>query len=174
MDQLLDIGELVQQNKKQEQNRLGIFESQLAICHNLIKRHNKNRIREMEYTIPTMVLGKPKFDVDVLRRYLIHHLEDNGLLIRVLDRYNIYISWKETDIDLTKFMKRKREIEKRNNNLYLVDQVAPPMDQRKIELMKFRQDRQRQLKEEREQRFAYQRARMPQQEGDFRDYVRRY
>ena len=52
MNQLLDIDELISENKRQENNRLDLFESILTQCHALIKRNNKERIRDMHYKVP--------------------------------------------------------------------------------------------------------------------------
>jgi len=174
MDQLLDIDELVADNKKQESNRLGVFESILAQCHGLIKRNNKDRIREMYYNIPAFVFGKPKYDIDVLRNYLVHHLRDNGLRVDIVDRYHLYISWKETDIDLSKYLHRKTLIHNRHSSLYMVPSSAPPISKDRIEMMKFRQERQRQLQEERQQRFELQKSRIPLPEMDFSSFIKKY
>jgi hypothetical protein len=170
MDHILDIDEIVSENKKQEHTRLGLFESMLLRCHSLIKRHNKERIREMEYTIPAFVYGKPKYDIDVLRNYLVHHLKDNGLRVDVLDRYHLYISWKETDIDLARYIHRKTLIANRNRSIYMVDDTEAALPPSKVEMMKFRQDRQRELQRDREGRFAMQRQRKP--DSMFGDYLR--
>lgn len=175
MDQLLDIDGLVQENKRQESNRLGIFESVLVKCHSLIKRYNKNRIRDMEYTIPTFILGKPKFNMDILRNYLVHHLRDNGLKVEVLSPCLLYISWKEEDIDLSKYMHRKVLIDNRHSSLYMIDSVSQPMDHDRMNMLKFRQDKQRQLIAERQQRFELQKNNMPPvPDMSYGDYLKRF
>ena len=165
MEQILDIEELIGENKRQENNRLSVFEAILARCHKLIQKNNKERIRDMYYTIPAFVLGKPKYNVDVLRNYLVWHLKDNGLRVDILDRYHLYISWKETDIDLERYMNRRTLIENRSN---LLDHPAGPSQpaitsdvRDRFQMMKYRQERQRQIQEERQGRFDKQRARLP-------------
>jgi hypothetical protein len=176
MNQILDVETLVQENKRQENNRLSLFESILVQCHNLITRHNKNRIREMEYTLPSFVLGKPKFNIDVLRNYLVHHLQDNGLKVEMLSPHHIYISWREEDINLSKYMHRKTLIDNRNSSLYQVNDVAHPlMDRSRLEMLKFRQEKQRQLQEERQERFLYQKDKMPPMpDMQYKDYLKRF
>ena len=116
----------------------------------------------MYYTIPAFVLGKPKFNVDVLRNYLVWHLRDNGLRVDILDRYHLYISWKETDIDLERYMNRRTLIEHRSNLLEGPSQPAITSDVRdRFQMMKFRQERQRQIQEERQGRFDHQKTRLP-------------
>lgn len=177
MNQLLDVGELVAENKRQESNRLDLFESILIGCHDLIKRHNKQRIREMYYNIPPWVYGKPKYDINILRRYLVHHLRDNGLKVEEseMDPYCLYVSWKETDIDLSKFVKRKSQINSRQENLYMIDNVSPPINAQQMKMLQFRQDKQKQLQQERKQRYEMQKNRMPPMpDMNFQSYVKKF
>lgn len=172
MEQLLDIDELIGENKRQEGNRLGIFEGILVHCHKLIQRRNRERIREMTYTIPALVPGKPKYNIDILRNYIVWHLMDNGLKVMVLDRYHIYISWKETDINLERYMNRRTLIENQNKSLYMIDRgpgaeagaMQPAINRNmrnRFEMMKYRQERQKQIQQERQQRFDLQKQRLP-------------
>ncbi len=181
MNELLDIGELVQENKRQESNRLSVFEEVLKKCHNLIKKYNKERIREMNYTIPHMILGKPKFDMSVLRNYLIHHLRDNGLKVEVIADNVLYISWRETDIDLSRYLNRQTIINNRNTSLYNIEQPSLRLDRasmpsmaQQIDMLKFRQEKQKEMLREREMRFSLHKALMPQPEGTYQDYIKRF
>jgi len=126
-----------------------------------------------------MILGKPKYDVHVLRNYLVHHLRDNGLRVDILSDLVLYISWKETDIDLAKYLNRKTIIDNRAGNVYNINScpvsVRPSgalKDQ--LDMLKFRQERQRKLASEREARFKLQKARYPEAPGPYTEYVRRY
>jgi hypothetical protein len=166
MNQLLNIDEIIGENKRQENDKLHIFESVLEQCHKLIQRHNKDRIRDMTYTVPAFIFGKPKYNVDILRNYLIWHLQDNGLYVEIIDRYHLYISWKETDINLEKYMNRKTQIENQHKSLYMIDQgpsysgvTVGGEDRSRFEMMKYRQDRQREIQEERQKRFDIQKSR---------------
>lgn len=176
MEQLLDIDDLIGENKRQENNRLGVFEGILSQCHKLIQKGNKERIREMTYTIPGFVFGKPKYNVDVLRNYLIYHLRDNGLRVDVLDRYHIYISWKETDINLERYMNRKTLIENRHSSIYMLERGPSSVGggdtdaHSRFQMLKFRQERQKEIQQERQQRFDMQKQRLPM--PDIQDYIR--
>jgi hypothetical protein len=198
MDQLLDIDEIISENKRQENNRLSLFESILVQCHALIKRNNKDRIREMTYKIPAFVYGKPKFDIDVLRNYLIHHLRDNGLRVDIIDRYHIYVSWKETDIDLNRYMQRKTVIHTRHNSSRVLDNGTGPLSspsdryemmkfrqnkQRlmgknlppsRFDILKFRQQQQQKIKHERSNRFKMQQQQFIPSNQNFEDYIKKY
>jgi hypothetical protein len=176
MDQLLDIDEIIKENKRQESNRLGVFEGLLVNCHKTIQKNNSKRIREMNYTIPAFVFGKPKFNIDVLRNYIVVNLRDNGLRVEILDRHHIYISWKETDIDLERYMNRKTQIDNRHSSMYMTNGtngemrgIRPAIDRdarHRFEMMKFRQDRQRQINTDRQHRFDQQKQRFQIPEMD--------
>lgn len=172
MEQLLDIDDIITENKRQENNRLSLFASMLTQCHNLIKKNNKERIREMTYTIPGFVFGKPKYNVDVLRNFIVWHLKDNGLRVEILDRHHIYISWKETDINLEKYMNRRTVIKNSHSSIYMLNRgpnnglsgVQPMINREtrnRFEMMKYRQDRQKQIQGERQDRFDQQKQRLP-------------
>ena len=102
MDKILDIRELVKEDKKVEDVKLKIFADILSACHGLIRRYNAPpyRKKELVYQIPQFIYGKPRYNIDVLRNYLVYHLADNGLKVVALKDYQLYISWKETDINL--------------------------------------------------------------------------
>lgn len=112
MNKLLDLEEVVHESKRREQQKLELFETILDQCHSQIKRSNKeNKIRHCKFSIPVMIPGKPPFDFEILTRYLIYHLRDNGLLAEFLPHTNqIYISWEDHDIDLEKYEQRKNRI----------------------------------------------------------------
>lgn len=177
MDQLLDVDELIGENKRQEGNRLALFEGILVQCHKLIQKNNKERIRDMQYTIPGFVFGKPKYNVDVLRNYLVWHLRDNGLRVDVLDRHHLYISWKETDIDLERYMNRRALIENRHSSIYMLDTVGPQLaptvtrqTRDRFQMLKYRQERQKEIQQERQQRFDLQKSRLPM--PDMQSYLK--
>ena len=187
MNELLDIHELVQENKRQESSRLTVFEETLKRCHSLIKRYNKDRIRDMTYRIPAWIHGMPKYDMDILRDYLVHHLRDNGLKVDVLSRDQLYVSWKETDIDLAKYMHRKTIIDNRRSSLYNIDQcptsVGPPMGRKgkidelsrqRMDMMKFRQNKQREMQQEREARLRLQETSRVPVDCNYMEFMNRY
>ena len=160
MDTFLDLQSLVEERRKHENARLTVFKSILQQCFNIIKRYNKERIYEMDYKIPLFIVGSPKYDIDILKNYLIHHLVENGLKVIVLaDGYTIYISWRETDINLEKYMKKKKYVEE-----HLLDVDGFPVSTERTNTvspstMQYRIAKQKQLQEERQSRFSQQQSR---------------
>jgi hypothetical protein len=160
MDTFLDLQQLVDERRKHENGRLQVFKSILQQCFSQIKRYNKDKIYEMDFKIPLFQIGSPIYDVDALRNYLMHHLRENGLKVILLhDELTLYISWKETDINLEQYLRKKKTIDK---SLFKADGMpVETTAQGTVSplTMKFRQQKQKQIQSEREGRFAIQRSR---------------
>ena len=158
MDTFLDLQALVDERRKHENGKLQVFKSVLQQCFSQIKRYNKEKIYEMDFKIPLFVIGSPLYDVEALKNYLVHHLTENGLkVILLMDGLTLYISWKETDINLEKYLKKKKTTAMFNPEGMPIDTevtaTVSPLT------MKFRQAKQQQIQAEREGRFAVQRSR---------------
>ena len=153
MDLILDLPALVKNDKTLEKHTLETFEEVLKTCHNLIKRYNKEQVKHMNYAIPMYIFGKPKYDAKVLKNFLIYHLTDNGLLVRDTSEYEIYISWSDKDINIDKYVQRQRTIDRKDHDAMIGKPVKPLNS---IEVLRFRQERQKQLSVEREERFKKQ------------------
>ena len=160
MDTFLDLQQLVDERRKHENGRLNVFKTILQQCFSQIKRYNKDKIYELDFKIPLFQIGAPIYDVDALRNYLVHHLMENGLKVFILqDNLTLYISWKETDINLEKYLRKKKTVDQ---SLFKADgmPVATEVQNTVSPLtMKFRQEKQRQIQQERENRFMNQRSR---------------
>ena len=161
MDTFLDIQALVDERRKHENIRLMTFKSILKKCYDTIKRYNKEKIYEMDYKIPTYLIGAPRYDFEILKNYLIHHLTENGLKVMMLDDgYTIYISWKETDINLEKYLNKKKTAEKdlcMKADGFPIETVQT--NTVSPSTMKFRQEKQLQLQKERQERLLFQKNR---------------
>lgn len=156
MEQLLDIHELVQNNKKRETIQLSIFAEILKSCHNSIRNHNREHKdrKEITYEIPQYLFGKPRFDAEVLRNYLIHHLQDNGLKVILTAPWTLYISWRDTDIDIDKYMARKNRIDGTLHELAPNLGLAPLKKDPFVDAFKMRQERQKELQQQRDERLS--------------------
>lgn len=112
MNKLLDLEEVVYENKKRERNRLAIFESVIDQCHSQIRRYNKeHKTRTCLFSVPVVMPGRPPYDFEVLVNYLLYHLMDNGLHAQFMpDTNQIYISWRDEDLDIEKYEQRKNRI----------------------------------------------------------------
>ena len=155
-DTFLDIEELVSQNKEQENIRLNIFNGVLQQIHSLIRRKNKQRIRCMNFKLPLIIAGKPAYDINVMRNYVLHHLEDNGFLVKLhSDNLTVFISWDEADINFEKFKRKKQQLSQEFKDVYLQENGGGGNDNFERVGMQMMQERhriQKQIKEERNKR----------------------
>jgi hypothetical protein len=148
-DTFINLEDLVKVNRKKEQNMLNLFKEILHKCHELIKNKNSIGYKHLIYDIPLLIFGKPKYDIIVLRNYLVHHLSNNGFYVEILGNgRSIYVNWDEKYIDLEKFYQTKKIYDDCNSRLLNGTAGPDNIDRR---TMIFRQQQQR--KQEREQRF---------------------
>lgn len=159
----LDLSELVLENKKKEKYKLDMFLEVLSKCHTTIKRKNKVGQKHMEYIVPTFIPGKPCFDKDALRTYLVKNLKSNGLYVRELNHSKLFISWDETLLDLKQFEQSKEEFLRKYNEDMVTDdhgiiEVTP-------RLMAMRQ------KKQRAQRFKMQESRKKPPSVSYMEYL---
>lgn len=150
-DTLMDLSELVLENKKKEKTELDLFREVLRNCHENIRQKNKIGYKHSIYDIPPLLWGKPKYDADAMRNYLVDHLTNNGFYVRVQSRRSIYICWDEKFLDLEKFYQHKKQIENEYDSMTLPTGFPVNIDR---STMEFRQHRQREIQMAREQRFA--------------------
>lgn len=148
---VLDLTALVSDDKHIERHTLNTFKEILSACHELIKRYNKEQVKQMSYTVPSYQFGKPMYDVNVLTNYLLHHLADNGLYVYLAKSQEIFISWHDKDINIDKFLARKKCIQADHRNL-ITGMAAKPMNN--IEALRLRQARQQQISAERNVRLS--------------------
>lgn len=170
MNNFLDLTEIIRDNKKQENKRLDLFATVLKRCHELIKRKNTMGLKEMVYQIPVFIMGQFRYDVIALRNYIYDHLLDNGLKVEIRDdQLSLYISWDEKDINLKKFMNRKAQLDTANRQMVLDAPGAPEYISENT--MFFRQQKQKELEQLRQQRFEFQSKRFGKTNGS---YIKRY
>ena len=111
MNKLLDLENVIGQHRQRENSKLKVFEMILDHCHSQIQRYNKElHLRECYFTVPIYMLGYPPYEYRVLLNYLIYHLTDNGLFITFSHPNQLYISWKDEDIDVDKYEARRDRI----------------------------------------------------------------
>lgn len=127
MNKLLDLEEVVYENKKRERNRLAVFETVIDQCHAQIRRYNKeHKARTCLFSVPLVMPGRPPYDFDVLVNYLLYHLRDNGLHAQFMPETNqIYISWRDEDLDLEKYEQRRNRIRNSHARTSVFGGVSP-------------------------------------------------
>jgi len=115
---MLDLEELIYENKARERKKLELFSDILKNCHAQINRYNReHKVKHCVFSVPFMIAGKPPFDFNKLTKFLLEKLRNNGLFAEFSSKTNqIYISWDERDIDLERY-ERSREAEDRRKML---------------------------------------------------------
>lgn len=116
---ILNLESLLYENRSKVRNKMKIFESTLESCHAQIKRQNTEfKQSECLYSIPLFITGIPVDEMGHLRDFLLNSLRDNGLYCKYLsDTNQIYISWKEEDIDIARYFNLKKSIDNEINHV---------------------------------------------------------
>ena len=114
MNEILDLEDLMYENRRRERARIEVFQEILTNCHSKITRYNReHKVKNCFISVPVFIPGKPPYDYEVLINYLLYHLKDNGLHVRYLPhKKQLYISWDEKHIDLKRYEGRKQRINK--------------------------------------------------------------
>lgn len=102
---LLNLDELNIRHERSEYNRIKLFDDILKMCHNKIKKYNKEfKKQECLFSPPPFIIGKPPYNYIDLLNYIIDSLNKNGLKAQWLpDKQSLYVSWKPGDVDLSKY-----------------------------------------------------------------------
>ena len=102
---LLNLDELNVRHEKSEYNRTKLFDDILKMCHNKIKKYNKEfKKQECLFAPPPFIIGKPPYNYIDLINYIKDSLNKNGLKAQWLpDKQSLYVSWKPKDVDLTQY-----------------------------------------------------------------------
>ena len=110
---ILNLESLIYEQKSRTRAKLNVFEHMLEQCHSQIKRYNSEfKLSECYYSIPLVITGIPACDMPNLINFLVYRLTENGLYSKYVPETNqIYISWKEDDIDLNKYLILKKNVQ---------------------------------------------------------------
>ena len=116
---ILNLESLIYDTKARNIAKMQIFEKILEQCHMQIKRFNSEfRLSECYFSIPLIITGIPTNDMPTLINFLIFRITENGLYVQYVPETNqLYISWKEEDINIEKYLTLKHSIESKIDNL---------------------------------------------------------
>ena len=102
--------------KKTELEKYKLFDSVIKRCHNRIKLTADNKKTECYYQIPPFIFGKPLYDMDELKEYVMKSLKLNGFALKEYPDYYIYINW-----DITKKeVKENKKVKKKEDKSFRV------------------------------------------------------
>lgn len=124
----VNIDELYEKKRKQDLNKLELFNKILNRIHVKIKTVSRQKVDEQScwFLVPETIIGVPRYDQAGCIAYLISKLQTNGFNIRYIHPNLLFISWnhwipsyvrteikKKTGINLNEY---GQKIEENNDN----------------------------------------------------------
>jgi len=122
----VNIDELYEKKRKQDLNKLDLFNKILNRIHVKIKTVSRQKVDEQAcwFLVPETIIGVPKYDQAGCIAYLINKLQTNGFNVRYIHPNLLFISWnhwvpsyirseikKKTGITLNEYGKKVEENE---------------------------------------------------------------
>ena len=108
----LNIKDLYTSAKKTELEKYKLFDEVLKKCHKKIKLNADNKKTNCVFQVPPFIFGKPLYDIDELKNFLLKSLKMNGFEIKKLMEYYIYINWNITKPEVKENKKVKKKEDK--------------------------------------------------------------
>ena len=91
----LNINTLFEEQDKKVLNRLKMFDDILVQIHNRILTNSKNKTFYCTFSIPEFLIGKPLYNVEDLRKYLIDSLKRDKFDVLYIHPNLLFISWEK-------------------------------------------------------------------------------
>lgn len=104
----ISLNSLYEMKNKKEKSKNFIFDEIIEKCHIKIKRIANNGGLNIFFKIPPFIIGKPLYNINECKIYIINALKKNGLYVRTFTQPNeniIYISWNPIDLNIQKRLK---------------------------------------------------------------------
>jgi hypothetical protein len=126
----VNIDELYEKKRKQDLNKLDLFNKILNRIHVKIKTISRQKVDEQAcwFLVPETMIGVPRYDQAGCIAYLISKLQTNGFNVRYIHPNLLFISWnhwvpsyvrteikKKTGITLNEYGKKVEEEEEDND-----------------------------------------------------------
>jgi len=106
---MLNINNLYSEFQKKQKGRFDTYQDVLLKCHRKIKLTASNLNTELYFKVPDYIFGKPLYDVNACREFIIQKLVYNGFFATHVGNSIIYISWQ-------KHTHSNNQINNKNNN----------------------------------------------------------
>jgi hypothetical protein len=102
-NKMLNLHELIEPHNRKKNIKIQLFEDILGKCHSVILKYAKeHQLQYCNYSIPKFIVGKPPYNFDELKHFLIRNLNNNGFYVE--DQSNrLFIAWDEAHRNLKKF-----------------------------------------------------------------------
>ena len=91
----VNIDELYEKKRKQDLNKLDLFNKILNRIHVKIKNVSRQKVDEQVcwFLVPETIIGVPRYDQGSCIAYLINKLQTNGFNVRYIHPNMLFISW---------------------------------------------------------------------------------
>lgn len=89
----LDINQLYNTSRQKKIKRYELYDDILQIIHKKIKKCADEEDLQCLYVIPEFILGKPMYNFDTLKKYIMESLTDNGFFLECYGKNLLFISW---------------------------------------------------------------------------------
>ena len=101
----ISLSTLYEIKNKKDSYKNKTFDDIINKCHNKIKDIAKQGGMNTFFEIPYIIIGKPLYNINDCINYVVKSLQKNGLLVRLIQKNLIYISWNPIDINKRKLIK---------------------------------------------------------------------
>tara|TARA_B100000902_G_scaffold398897_1_gene467424 strand:+ start:2824 stop:3255 length:432 start_codon:yes stop_codon:yes gene_type:complete len=118
----LNIDQLYSTIDELNYRRLQHFDEVLKKIHNRIKYNARLEKMYCFYQVPEFIIGKPLYNIEDLRKYLINSLKKDGFQILYVDPNWLFINWELRKKKKTIINKVKKEVK---NDYKLIDEYKP-------------------------------------------------
>lgn len=116
MTPFLDLDELERESYNPNKSKKFVFKLILKKCHDRIRKINKeNDNKACYFDIPLMMLGYPRYDMEMVNYFLITQLTQNGLYAERINSQKIYISWSQQHVNQDLYHERSQKAVQKNN-----------------------------------------------------------
>ena len=136
----VNIDELYEKKRKQDLNKLDLFNKILNRIHVKIKTISRQKVDEQAcwFLVPETMIGVPRYDQAGCIAYLISKLQTNGFNVRYIHPNLLFISWnhwvpsyvrteikKKTGITLNEYGKKIEENDDADNDVKTIEPSNP-------------------------------------------------
>ena len=136
----VNIDELYEKKRKQDLNKLDLFNKILNRIHVKIKTVSRQKVDEQScwFLVPETIIGVPRYDQAGCIAYLISKLQTNGFNVRYIHPNLLFISWnhwvpsyvrteikKKTGITLNEYGKKIEENDDADNDVKTIEPSNP-------------------------------------------------
>lgn len=94
------VNDLISKNEKKKTNKHTILKSFLDNCKKKIETYNTYGHESILYEVPSFIIGLPPYNPKEIQDSLVEFLKEAGFyVLEIPNTFNIFVSWKKSDVD---------------------------------------------------------------------------